>query len=127
MSNEILENFARAIKKLDEVLAVPKDEISRDSAIKRFELCFDLVWKSIKNQIQALNINKLSKSRTINLRDKLRTAMNFLQGKVGGFVRRGLPQARQVNFLLLGRRFINLTRLSQKSVGGGYTLVDVVI
>ena len=50
MLNEtpILEDFERAIKKLKEVLDLRKTEITRDSAIKRFEICFDLAWKSIK-------------------------------------------------------------------------------
>jgi nucleotidyltransferase substrate binding protein (TIGR01987 family) len=49
MSAKILQDFNKAIKKLEEVLAVDKNEIVRDSAIKRFELCFDLAWKSVKN------------------------------------------------------------------------------
>lgn len=48
MLNKILENFERSINKLEEVLRLEKTEISRDSAIKRFELCFDLSWKAIK-------------------------------------------------------------------------------
>lgn len=43
-----LEDFQKAIKKLEEVLGLKKTEITRDSAIKRFELCFDLAWTSIK-------------------------------------------------------------------------------
>ena len=46
--NLILEDFQKAIKKLEIVLKMKKNEITRDSAIKRFELCFDLSWKSIK-------------------------------------------------------------------------------
>ena len=50
MSNEnfALEDLGAMIKKLKEVLDLKKNEINRDSAIKRFELCFDLAWKSIK-------------------------------------------------------------------------------
>lgn len=48
MSNPLFEDLERAIKRLDEILQVPKTGIVRDSAIKRFELCFDLCWKSIK-------------------------------------------------------------------------------
>jgi len=33
---------------LEESLSLEKTDIVRDSAIKRFELCFDLAWKSIK-------------------------------------------------------------------------------
>lgn len=51
MSNSkmpILEDFEKSIKRLDEVLSLEKTDVNRDSAIKRFELCFDLAWKSIK-------------------------------------------------------------------------------
>jgi len=43
-----LENFEKSIQKLDEVLSLKKDSIIRDSAIKRFEISFDLCWKLIK-------------------------------------------------------------------------------
>jgi nucleotidyltransferase substrate binding protein (TIGR01987 family) len=49
MSNKILTDFEKAIKRLEEVLELKKTGVVRDSAIKRFELCFDLAWKSIKN------------------------------------------------------------------------------
>jgi len=48
MLNELLKDFQKATKKLEEVLKMEKTEIVRDSAIKRFELCFDLCWKTIK-------------------------------------------------------------------------------
>lgn len=44
----IFKDFKKAILKLEEVLKLKKTEITRDSAIKRFEICFDLAWKSIK-------------------------------------------------------------------------------
>ena len=47
-NNFLLEDFKKAIAKLEEVLNLEKNEIVRDSALKRFELCFDLAWKSIK-------------------------------------------------------------------------------
>ena len=43
-----IEQLNQAIKRLEEVLAVPKTTIVRDSAIKRFELTLDLSWKTIK-------------------------------------------------------------------------------
>ena len=49
MSNKILKDFQKTIERLGEVLKIEETEITRDSAIKRFELCFDLAWKSIKN------------------------------------------------------------------------------
>lgn len=44
----IAEDLESIIKRLEEVLQEPKTPINRDSAIKRFELCFDLSWKAIK-------------------------------------------------------------------------------
>ena len=49
MSNKILKDFQKTIERLGEVLKIEETEITRDSAIKRFELCFDLAWKSVKN------------------------------------------------------------------------------
>ena len=50
MSNNkpIFEDFEKTVTRLGEVLKLEKTDINRDSAIKRFELCFDLAWKSIK-------------------------------------------------------------------------------
>jgi len=48
-NNFVLEDFKKAIKRLEEVLKVKRTPVVRDSAIKRFELCFDLAWKSVKN------------------------------------------------------------------------------
>jgi len=49
----ILEDFRRTISRLEEALSLEKTDIVRDSAIKRFEMCFDLAWKNI--QIYARN------------------------------------------------------------------------
>jgi len=46
----IVEDFRRTILRLEEVLRLEKNDIVRDSAIKRFELCFDLAWKCIQAQ-----------------------------------------------------------------------------
>lgn len=46
------QDFQKAIGKLDKVLKEKKTEITRDSAIKRFEICFDLAWKAIKIHAQ---------------------------------------------------------------------------
>ena len=50
MSNDIpiLKDFKRTITRLEEALSLEKTDIVRDSAIKRFELCFDLAWKNIQ-------------------------------------------------------------------------------
>ncbi|MCK4418295.1 HI0074 family nucleotidyltransferase substrate-binding subunit [Candidatus Aerophobetes bacterium] len=44
----ILEDFKKTIARLEEAMSLEKTGIVRDSAIKRFELCFDLAWKCIK-------------------------------------------------------------------------------
>jgi nucleotidyltransferase substrate binding protein (TIGR01987 family) len=44
----LLKDFTKAISKLKYALSLKKTEIVRDSAIKRFELCFDLAWKCIQ-------------------------------------------------------------------------------
>jgi nucleotidyltransferase substrate binding protein (TIGR01987 family) len=41
-------DFRRAILRFEEVLKLEKNDVVRDSAIKRFELCFDLAWKCIQ-------------------------------------------------------------------------------
>lgn len=40
--------YQQAVCRLDEALKEEKSEIVRDSAIKRFELTFDLCWKLLK-------------------------------------------------------------------------------
>lgn len=45
----ILEDFKKTIARLEEAMSLEKTGIVRDSAIKRFELCFDLAWKCIKS------------------------------------------------------------------------------
>lgn len=42
------EQFEKALKKLEEALAQPKDEFIRDSVIQRFEFTFELSWKTAK-------------------------------------------------------------------------------
>ena len=43
-----LKSFEGAIQRLEEVLSLTTDRVVRDSAIKRFELCFELSWKVIQ-------------------------------------------------------------------------------
>lgn len=44
----LLDDFEKALERFTEILQEPKTDIVRDSAIKRFELIFDLVWKTVK-------------------------------------------------------------------------------
>ena len=41
-------DFATAVTRLEEALALPKNDIVRDSAIQRFEISFELCWKYLK-------------------------------------------------------------------------------
>lgn len=38
--------------RLEEVLAIPKNDIVRDSAIQRFEISFELCWKYLKAYLE---------------------------------------------------------------------------
>ncbi len=44
--------YADILSRLAEVLAKPKDAVMRDSAIKRFEIAFDLAWKFVKTFLE---------------------------------------------------------------------------
>lgn len=41
-------DFMSALNRLEEILRIEKNDIVRDSAIKRFEMAFDLTWKTVK-------------------------------------------------------------------------------
>jgi nucleotidyltransferase substrate binding protein (TIGR01987 family) len=51
-SQSLPADFARAVTRLDEALALPKDPIVRDSAIQRFEISFELCWKFLKAYLE---------------------------------------------------------------------------
>ncbi|MBU4481607.1 nucleotidyltransferase substrate binding protein [Patescibacteria group bacterium] len=67
----ILKDFKKTIGRLEEVLRLRKTKIIRDSAIKRFELCFDLAWKSIKVYAKNQNVECVSP------RDCIKTAFQL--------------------------------------------------
>ena len=43
-----IKQFEKAVKRLEEVLDMPKTDIIRDSAIQRFEFSLDISWKMLK-------------------------------------------------------------------------------
>jgi nucleotidyltransferase substrate binding protein (TIGR01987 family) len=45
-------DFLSATGRLEQALALPKDDIVRDSAIQRFEICFELCWKFLKAHLE---------------------------------------------------------------------------
>ena len=48
-SDPRIESFRAAEERLEEALSLPKSPVVRDSAIKRFELCFELSWKVVQS------------------------------------------------------------------------------
>lgn len=44
----LIQSFESALKRLNDALRQPKTEFTRDSAIQRFEIAFELMWKSLK-------------------------------------------------------------------------------
>lgn len=51
MTDEVVNSFSKSIERLTEILNAPKTVANRDSAIKRFELTFELAWKSCKSYL----------------------------------------------------------------------------
>ena len=47
--NYILQDFKKTVANLDEILTMGDNAAMRDAAMKRFDLCFDVAWKLIKN------------------------------------------------------------------------------
>ena len=47
-----LDQFKKALARLNEALAVPKSDIVRDSAIQRFEFTIDMAWKLLKTCLE---------------------------------------------------------------------------
>lgn len=47
-NQEIYHSFAQSLERFSEILREVKTVANRDSAIKRFELTFELAWKSAK-------------------------------------------------------------------------------
>jgi len=51
-SASLREDFAAVVTRLEQALALPKDDIVRDSAIQRFEISFELCWKFLKAYLE---------------------------------------------------------------------------
>jgi nucleotidyltransferase substrate binding protein (TIGR01987 family) len=46
-----IEQYKKAVTNLEEVLKKDFDEIVRDSAIQRFEICYEIAWKALKQAL----------------------------------------------------------------------------
>ncbi|MGM0569012.1 MAG: HI0074 family nucleotidyltransferase substrate-binding subunit, partial [Elusimicrobiota bacterium] len=55
-----VEQFEKAVSKLEQALKEPKNDFIRDSAIKRFEICYELSWKLIKWHLKEKGIISIS-------------------------------------------------------------------
>lgn len=53
MSNPYLPALSASVARLREVLAAPPSVTTRDAAIKRFELTFELAWKALQAAARA--------------------------------------------------------------------------
>jgi len=51
-SGALRADFEKAAARLEEALALAKDDIVRDSAIQRFEISFELCWKFLKTHLE---------------------------------------------------------------------------
>lgn len=67
-SGKRLAALTRATNRLGEMLARPKEEATRDSVIKRFELAFELAWKVMQD------LNKEKGLEAANPKDNIRIA-----------------------------------------------------
>ncbi len=71
----LMEDFEKALRRLEEVLQVKKDEFIRDSAIKRFEIVFDLGWKTLKAFLQDVHNSSACVSPITCFREGLKVGL----------------------------------------------------
>jgi nucleotidyltransferase substrate binding protein (TIGR01987 family) len=107
----IVEDFKKSVENLEEVLNLKRTKVVRDSAIKRFELCFDLAWKSTKEyaklkgfecyspidcfkagfQLKIIQHNekwvKMVKDRNLSVHTYKEEAANKLYSKLSGYLK----------------------------------------
>lgn len=60
----LYEDFQHAFTRFEEILPEEKTDIVRDSAIKRFELVFDLAWKTLKAFLEEFHNTTCASPRT---------------------------------------------------------------
>ena len=56
--------FSDALKRLEQVYTLEKNDYIRDSAIKRFELVFELAWKTIQSYVRAQGLDECHSPRS---------------------------------------------------------------
>ncbi|HET7294938.1 MAG TPA: HI0074 family nucleotidyltransferase substrate-binding subunit [Vicinamibacteria bacterium] len=67
----LLASLDAALLRLEDVLRQPRNEYMRDSAIQRFEFCYELTWKGLKQACDA------SGTPVFSPRDAFRTAFRL--------------------------------------------------
>lgn len=56
MNNDRFQSFTQSLDRFSDILKAEKNVANRDSAIKRFELTFELAWKTLKMHVGAQGI-----------------------------------------------------------------------
>ena len=59
------EIFRRAFERLRDACAQPEDEFVRDAVIQRFEFCYELAWKLLKERLSREDIEARSPKATL--------------------------------------------------------------
>lgn len=59
------QQFAQALERLREALALPYSEVVRDGVIQRFEFTFELLWKTLQIYLQHLGYEANSPRRVL--------------------------------------------------------------
>ena len=62
-----LTSFHRAVDRLADALAQPKNEYLRDAAIQRFEFTFELAWKVMKTYVEGQGLEARSPREAIRM------------------------------------------------------------
>lgn len=60
----LIEDFEKSVLRLEEILKHEKNDIIRDSAIKRFEIAFELAWKTSKSFLEEMHTSTCVSPRT---------------------------------------------------------------
>lgn len=69
--DRLLAELRSALGRLEEVLAAPKTDVTRDAAIQRFEFTFELFWKALKVEAEDAGL------RAFSPRDAIRAAFQL--------------------------------------------------
>lgn len=90
MSNKLYslkENLSKANERLKEVLAMEETQVNRDATIQRFEFCFELAWKSMKEYAKDQGVacnspkNCIREAGVLELVDDVEKWLVFLEAR----------------------------------------------